>query len=241
MLSKCKDRITMSLMSSGLKHTAHLRWNTWESYQHKDILTLTLILVQPMQPVARVLPGVLFLPSLECLPGLLQLSCHALFKLADKCLGFNLFINIPDIFKCQRLLVAFQNNTGTRVTHRLGQRLSPCRYQNLPPSSMMEGQKDRLHPCPTTLLLHLLALWSWQKRREGKKELLVGDRRWEKTARGRGGPLLNQEPKEHCLPLPCSFFPEQWLCCCANPLWSFPEPLQGRSGPGGCLYTVCLN
>lgn len=81
-LSKCKDRNTMTLMPFCLRHTAHSHRHSWESYQDKDILALTLILVQAMQPGSRVSLGVLLLPSLECPPGLLQLSCHVHFKTA---------------------------------------------------------------------------------------------------------------------------------------------------------------
>lgn len=74
---------TRTLVSSCQRHTAHSKRHLWESYQDKDILALTLVLVQTMQPGSRVPLGVLLLPFLECLPGLLQLSCHVLFKPAD--------------------------------------------------------------------------------------------------------------------------------------------------------------
>lgn len=204
-------------MFSCLRRTAHSHRPSRESYQDKDILALTLVLGQAIQPGSRVPLGVLLLPSLECPPGLGQLPCHARFKSADQCFGFNLVINIPDIFEGQRLLVAFQNNAETRVTHklrphRLGHRLSPwCLYQNLPPSSGMEGQKNGTSPLP-----HQSISWPFELYRVGRAGKGWGG--WQKVIeekrKGRDGALLNQEPKEHHCP--CSFLLKYWLALCCS-------------------------
>lgn len=72
----------------------------------------------------RVLLGALALASLEGSSGLWQLLCHAGFKLADECLGFNLIMYFPDVFYCQRFLVAFQDNAGARDMQGLSHSLT---------------------------------------------------------------------------------------------------------------------
>lgn len=190
-LSKHTDRIARTRLSSCLKPTAHSHRHSWGSYQDKDILALTLILVQAMWPVSSVPLGLPPLPSLERLPGLLQLSYHMFFKRADQRFGFNLFIDIPDIFKSQRLLVAFHNSAGTRAIHRLrpyrlGQGQSLCCFcQNLPstPSSEMEGQRPT---APSPGPLNVTEAWG------GQKTDRRGDGPWNTTrTRVRGAARLN--------------------------------------------------
>lgn len=72
----------------------------------------------------RVLLGALALASLEGSSGLWQLLCHAGFKLADERLGFNLIMYFPDVFYCQRFLVAFQDNAGARDMQGLSHSLT---------------------------------------------------------------------------------------------------------------------
>lgn len=233
----------MTLMSSCLSHTVHLHRPLWGSYQDKDILALTLVLAQAVQPGSRVPLGVLLLPFLQCPPGLQQLSCHVRFKFVGQRLGFTLFINIPDIFKCQRSLVAFQNNAGIRGTQRLrpcrlDQSLSPgCLCQTPPPTSGMEGQESGTSPLLTPLPpdpLILTAEWGEQEGIQQGEQKVVE----EKKKEGEGHCRIKTQ-KSIISPSPGPFLFKHQL-----PLlfWLLPgglhNTLKELSRPGGHLHIL---